>query len=172
MKRILASILILLCTVSITFAAPKKKKKSPPVPKEPEIVLDDSCYSNAISYQTLMTTNPYDTVGKCYWMGFPLVKQQLLARNVALVGFVSAEQNIFAFMHFGDESVPIMPFYGLVMGAGAYEYETVSGSVNTVHKLIKMKEYLKDPRKPKPAPKEEPPKEQKPETETSIGEQK
>jgi len=151
MKRVLITIVLLLCAASVAFAAPKKKKKAPPVEKEPEIVFDESCYGKAIDYTKLMTTNPYDTVGKCYWIGFPLVKQQLLSRSFALVGFASAQQNVFALMNFGDESVPMGPITGLVMGAGAYEYETVSGSVNTVHKLVRMKEYLKETKEPKPA---------------------
>jgi hypothetical protein len=125
----------------VALAEPKKKKPSP-VKKEPKVVLDRSCYGNAISYEELMTTNPYDTKGKCYWIGFPLVKQQLLDRNVALVGFVSPQPNVFALMIFPNESVPMGPIVGLVVGAGAYQYETVTGSVNTVHALIKMKEYL------------------------------
>jgi hypothetical protein len=85
-----------------------------------------------------MSTNPYDNVGKCYWLGFPMVKQQLFSRSIALIGFSGRQQNVFALMDFGEESVPMGMISGLVMGMGAYEYETVSGSLNTVHRLRKV----------------------------------
>jgi hypothetical protein len=144
MKRLLASIVVLLCLTSIAFAAPKKKKKTNSVDNKPEIAFDlESCVDKAIDYRTLMSMNPYDNAGKCFWLGFPMVKQQLLSRSVALIGFAGGQQNIFALMDFGKESVPMGLMSGLVMGMGAYEYETVSGSVNTVHHLRKLDGYLK-----------------------------
>lgn len=153
MKRLFVSIVVLLCMSSVAFAAPKKKKKA-----EPKMVIDEeSCTNKAIDFQELVVTNPYDTKGKCYWIGFPMMKQQLLSRSVALaVIAVGSSPNIFALVEFGDESVPMGPFYGLFMGLGAYEYGTVSGSVNTVHHLKKLKDYLKSTKKPKPDVKEQP----------------
>lgn len=145
MRRLIASFVVLLCLASVAVAAPKTKKKAVPVEDEPAVSFDvESCVDKAIDLQKLMITNPYDTIGKCYWLSFPMVKQQLLSRSVALIGFASAQQNVFALMDFGEDSVPVMgPISGLVMGLGAYQYETVSGSVNTVHHLKKMKGYLK-----------------------------
>jgi hypothetical protein len=144
MKRLLASIVVLLCLTSVAFAAPPKKKKTAAVDNKPGITFDlDSCVDKAIDYRTMMATNPYDNIGKCYWLGFPMVKQQMLSRSVALIGFAGAQQNIFALMDFGKESVPMGMISGLVMGMGAYEYQTVSGSVNTVHHLRKLDGYLK-----------------------------
>jgi hypothetical protein len=144
MRRLLVSIVILLCLSSISFAAPKKKK-SAPMDDAPEVTFDvDSCVDKAIDYRTLLTTNPYDNVGKCYWLGFPMVKTQLFSRSVALIGFAGAQQNVFALMDFGKESVPMSdPITGLVMGLGAYEYTAVDRSRNTVHHLRKLDGYLK-----------------------------
>jgi hypothetical protein len=143
MRRLLVSFVVLLCLTSVAFAAPKKIKKAAPPDSEPKISFDlDSCVDKAIDYRTLMVTNPYDNSGKCYWLGFPMVKQQMLSRSVALIGFAGSQQNIFALMDFGKESVPMGMISGLVMGMGAYEYETVSGSVNTVHHLRKLDGYL------------------------------
>lgn len=145
MRRMLVSIVVLFCLTSAAFAASKSKKKSATVEDKSKVTFDvDSCVDKAIDYRTLMVTNPYDNVGKCYWLGFPMVKQQLLSRSVALIGFAGGQQNIFALMDFGKESVPMgVPITGLVMGLGAYEYETVSRSVNTVHHLRKLDGYLK-----------------------------
>jgi uncharacterized membrane protein len=145
MRRLLVSIVVLLCLTSVALAASKKKKKVASSGAEPKVTFDvDSCVDKAIDYQKLLTTNPYDNIGKCYWLDFPMVKQQLLSRSVALIGFAGGQQNIFALMDFGKESVPMgVPITGLVMGLGAYEYETVSGSVNTVHHLRKLDGYLK-----------------------------
>lgn len=140
MRQLLVSIVVLLCLSTVAFAAPKKKKATP----ESKVTIDlGSCVDKAIDYRALMVTNPYDNIGKCYWLGFPMVKTQLLSRSIALIGFASAQQNVFALMDFGKESVPMGPITGLVMGLGAYEYETVSGSVNTVHHLKKLDGYLK-----------------------------
>ncbi len=148
MRRLLVSIVVLLCLSSVSFAAPKKKKAAP-MDDAPEVTFDvDSCVDKAIDYRTLLTTNPYDNVGKCYWLGFPMVKTQLFSRSVALIGFAGAQQNVFALMDFGKESVPMSgPITGLVMGLGAYEYTTVDRSRNTVHHLRKLDGYLKRTKK-------------------------
>ena len=139
MKQFLSIIAMSLCLCSVAFAAPKTKKKVAPIDSNPAIVIDvESCVDKAIDYRVLMSTNPYDNVGKCYWLGFPMVKQQLFSRSIALIGFSGSQQNVFALMDFGEESVPMGMISGLVMGIGAYEYETVSGSLNTVHHLRKV----------------------------------
>ncbi len=143
MLRTALVIVVLLSLASVSLAASKSKKKSVPEDKS-KITFDlNSCVDKAIDYRTMMATNPYDNIGKCYWLGFPMVKQQMLSRSVALIGFAGAQQNIFALMDFGKESVPMGMISGLVMGMGAYEYQTVSGSVNTVHHLRKLDGYLK-----------------------------
>lgn len=73
MRRLIASIVVFLCLASVAFAAPKKKKKAIPVVDEAKVAFDvDSCVDKAIDLQKLMVTNPYDTIGKCYWLGFCL----------------------------------------------------------------------------------------------------
>jgi hypothetical protein len=173
MKRVLVSILILLCTVSLAFASPKKKKKAPPAEKKPEITIDEeSCSNKGIDYRQLWFTNPYDTAGKCYLINeIPLVSIQLLSRTVTLAGygFVSNDSTKVAYLiDYGDESVPVTPFKGLFMGLGAFEYKTVSGSINTIPHLKKMKDYFKS-NKPKQEVKEQPTKEQASEINTPKG---
>jgi hypothetical protein len=84
-----------------------------------------------------------------------MIQQHLLSRSTALVSVAGSQGEIFALVDFGDESVPMEPFYGLVMGLGAFEYATVLGSTNTVHHLKKMKDYLKSTKKTKPDSKEQ-----------------
>ncbi|NTU73553.1 hypothetical protein HGB07_05305 [Candidatus Roizmanbacteria bacterium] len=136
-------IVVSLCLVSIAFAAPKKKKKTTPVENETQMHIDEeSCGNKAIDARQLFVTNPYDTMGKCYWIDIPVSQVQLLSRSTALIGVGTSQKEIFALMNFGEESVPMGWIQGLAMGLGAYKYETASGSINTVHHLRKLPDYL------------------------------
>lgn len=121
-------------------AAPRKKK---PKPAEENLKVEASeavCTGPILDITRMPLQNPYDIKGKCFRIDYPLIKQHMMARTTALVGFIGPQDNYLALMDFGEESVPMGPITGTVMGVGAFRYETIAGSVNTIYHLKKIKD--------------------------------
>jgi hypothetical protein len=83
------------------------------------------CPKDIESMQTLFTINPYDSKGRCFNYSGRLV--QLLNKGQAFFSILTGSTPN-AFIDFGRDSAPINFYSGVVLGKGAYSYETVGGS--------------------------------------------
>jgi hypothetical protein len=83
----------------------------------------------------LYMTNPFDNKGMCFNINYPLRTFQLLSRTEAIFSVASEEQHPLAYFDFGKKSVPGDFWSGLARGNGAYQYESASGALVTIHRL-------------------------------------
>jgi hypothetical protein len=121
-------ICLLISVASASYAGEGKKiNKSRTQKKAEEVKLCDTVRN----ISDIFFVNPYDNKSMCFdFMG---TNVQLLSKHDALFSAFSGNQPV-AFMHFEDQSAPKI-FGGVVKGDGAYEYVTVTGSLNIIHKF-------------------------------------
>lgn len=129
--RLIVICLILLFTVP-TFAAKNKnisKSKSPQKQQQVQAVEsslwnEKMCPHGIENIGNLLTIIPYNSEGRCFNYVGRLA--QLLSKNQGLFAFMTGSVP-FALIDFGNKSVPVQAFYGVVKGYGAFSYETISG---------------------------------------------
>ena len=130
---------VLLAITVPAWAAKKKNKVAQPEPQQTEQIQaigppsdqwnQKMCPRGIEDGQVLTTMNPFDNKGRCFNYQGGLV--QMLNKGKGLFSFVSSREP-FALVDFGKDSVPMNYWYGVVIGKGAYSYETVRGDVNNI----------------------------------------
>lgn len=94
---------------------------------------ENVCQQDVESIENLFTINPYDSNKRCFYYSGRMV--QLMNKGQALFS-ISTSTTPFAFLDFGQESVPVDFFSGVVLGKGAYSYLTVNGSQNIIFSFV------------------------------------
>lgn len=135
-------VFILLAIATPTWAAKKKNKTAQPVsepqqsqqveetqPSESDQWNQKLCPNGIEDWKALTTMNPFDSKGRCFNYQGGLV--QMLDKSKGLFSFVSSREP-FAMVDFGKDSVPRNYWYGVVIGKGAYSYQTVRGDLNNI----------------------------------------
>ncbi len=132
--KTLIVVLLLLSPVAGWGAGSVKKKVKPPVVSPP--VVESSRWNEKMCPQgiaksvNLININPYDTEGKCFEFQGRLF--QLLSKSKALFAFWNGETP-FALVDVGNSSVPMTYFNDIVIGKGAFSYQTVAGEHKIIH---------------------------------------
>jgi hypothetical protein len=99
--------------------------------KSRRALIKRNCSSSIEGLFDLLRSNPYDVEGRCFYVfGAPL---QILDRTTALY---KAYNEVY-FVDFGNESVPMTFFEGIVKGQGVYQYITVAG-VSQIVPMLKV----------------------------------
>jgi len=125
---------VLIAIAIPSWAADKKSKTSKPE-LPPSQITESSIWNQKVcpggieDWKVLVNLNPFDSKDKCFEYQGRLV--QLLSRNQALFSLITATDP-FALVDFGKDSAPLNYFSGVVLGKGAYSYQTVSGSQKIV----------------------------------------
>ncbi len=135
-------VFILLAIATPTWAAKKKNKVAQPQqeqqqsqhveesqPSESDQWNQKLCPNGIEDWKALTTMNPFDSKGRCFNYQGGLV--QMLDKSKGLFSFVSSREP-FAMVDFGKDSVPKNYWYGVVIGKGAYSYQTVRGDLNNI----------------------------------------
>lgn len=96
-------------------------------------VYSQKCKNGFGGVNDLLNMNPFDNKDYCF-SGIPMRSFSLLSKNTALYRIVGTHEPI-ALITFKKRSAPVMLMDVVFRGLGAFQYESVSGGIITVHKF-------------------------------------